>query len=340
MMRALPAVLGLVFLSVVSPERAAAQSTAADPVLYAGYILSKGYVVGGPLAESGLLRRGPDGQWVHLGPNNPRVNALSYDPARPETLFVAAGNGVLRSFDGGRNWRITTDWRVTEVQDVSVDAHADGFVYAGAAYGIWRSEDGGESWHEAVGGLPEGKTYTETIEADRTTAYRVLAGTDDGIYVSTDGARLWLRVGLPGIEVLDLQQSRSEPEVWLAGTYRHGLYRSTDGGRTWQPGPAEWAGHSIHAVAIDPHDGRRMAAAGWDTGVLVSTDGGRTWSRRGRALPTDDFYEVAFDAATPGRILAATLEEGLFASDDLGRSWTPQGLAGSLIFDLAFVYPR
>ncbi len=330
---------GLVGLALVAVGRTGAAQPAGEATLYAGFIPSKGYVVGGSLTASGLIRRGEEGRWTHLGPNNPRVNALAYDPARPETLFVAAGNGVLRTFDGGRHWRIATDWRITEVQDVAYDVRAQGFVYAGTAYGIWRSPDYGDTWHEAADGIPQGMTYTETIEVDRTTAYRVLAGTDDGLYLSTDGARSWLRVGAPGVEVLDLQQSRTDPEVWLAGAYRHGLYLSTDGGRSWRPGPSEWAAHSFHGVAIDPFDARRMAAAGWDTGVLVSTDGGRTWIRRGRALPTDDFYEVAFDANVPGRILAATLEEGLFASDDLGETWSLQGLAGALIFDLAFVYP-
>lgn len=332
--------VGLLLLLGVPPRGAVAQADAGPAILYGGFIPSKGYVVGSSLDESGLIRREPDGRWVHLGHNNPRVNAVAAVPGRPDTLFVAAGNGVLRTFDGGRSWRIVTDWRMTEVQDVAVDAHAPGFVYAGTAYGVWRSTDGGDTWEEASVGIPPGKTYTETVEVDRTTAYRVLAGTDDGVYVSEDGGRTWLRAGLPGVEVLDLQQSRTAPDVWLAATYRHGLHRSTDGGRTWHPVAPAWAAHSIHGVAIDPHDARRMAAAGWDTGVLVSVDGGQTWERRGDTLPVDDFYEIVFDANVPGRLLAATVEEGLFASDDLGHTWTLLGLEGALIFDLTFVYPR
>jgi photosystem II stability/assembly factor-like uncharacterized protein len=317
---------------------ASAQDAPGQATMYATMIQSKGYVVGSGLTGSGLARR--DGEaWHHVGHNNPRINALTYDPAHPDTMFVAAGNGALRTYDGGASWRITTDWRITEVQDVSLDPQVPTQVYIGTAYGIWRSDDRGETWKEASPDMPWRGIYTETIEVDRTQARRVLAGTDDGIYLTTDAAATWRRVGAAGLEVLDLQQSRTDPNVWLAATYKHGILLSSDGGRTWSDGPRDLADKSVHGVAIDPFDANNMVAAGWDTGVFVSADGGRSWQRRGASLPVDDFYEVVFDANVPGRIWAATLEEGLYASDDQGRTWTLEGLDGTLIFDLAFVYP-
>lgn len=329
----------LLALSPLGAGRAAAQEAAGRAVLYAGAIQSKGYVVGSALRASGLVRLDGDSTWTHLGHNNPRINAITYDPARPDTLFVAAGNGALRTYDGGRSWRIATDWRVTEVQDVSLDPHAPDHVYLGTAYGIWRTDDHGRTWHEASRGLPRGKSYTESIEVDRAQAHRILAGTSGGIYLSEDGARSWTRVGGAGLEVLDLQQSRTDPARWLAATYGHGILLSGDGGRSWSAGPRALAGKSVHGVAFDPEDADRMAAAGWDTGVYVSRDGGGTWTRRGGDLPVDDFYEVVFDANVPGRLWAATLEEGLYHSDDLGETWTFGGLDGTLVFDLVYVYP-
>ena len=334
---------GLLLLVLLASPACAQTSDlpAEEPArLWAGLIKSKGYVVGSELTASGLHHFDGDSAWTHVGWNTPRISGITYDPARPDTLFLAAGNGVLRTHDGGASWRLTTDWRITEVQDVALDGRAPDHVYLASAYGVWRTDDGGASWTAANGGLlPPGRNYTQTIETDRTQAGRVLVGTEDGVYESTDGARSWRRVGGAGLEILDLQQSRTDPDVWIAGAYRNGVLLSRDGGRTWQPGPDLLAERSVHGVAIDPTDASRLAAVGWDTGVVVSEDGGRTWTRRGETLPTDDFYETVFDANTPGRLWAATLEEGVFVSDDLGRTWAPAGLYGTLVFDMAFVYP-
>ena len=308
--------------------------------LYIGGIQSQGYVVGGALRASGLQRYDGGTTWTHLGWNTPRVVGVAVDPARPDTMYLASGNGVLRTYDGGQSWRVTTDWRVTEVQDVAVDPRQPAHVYLACGYGVWRSEDHGDTWTEANAGLPPpGNTYTETIEADRTRPGRLLVGTEDGVYVSTDGARSWRRTGGAGLEILDLNQSHSEPDRWVAAAQSHGLLLSRDGGETWQAGPRALADKTVHAVAIDPFDADRMAAVGWGTGVYLTENGGRSWRRRGASLPTDRFYEAVFDANEPGRLWVATLEEGVFTTSDRGRTWQPQGLDGTLIFDMVFVHP-
>lgn len=327
----------------VEPDSAKADSAGGKTgkaVLYASLIRSKGYVVGTELVASGLHRHDGDSAWTPVGWNNPRVNGIAYDPAHPDTMFVAAGNGALRTYDGGQSWRITTDWRITEVQDVALDPHAPQHVYLATAYSVWRSRDQGETWQEAAEGLPpEGRNYTETIEVDRTTQGRVLVGTTDGVYLSTDGAETWQQAGGAGLEVLDLQQSPTDPERWIAATYQHGLLLSYNNGTTWTSGPDALADRSIHGVAFDPFDADRMVAVGWETGVQITEDGGETWVRRGDTLPEDRFYEAIFDANVPGRIWAATLEAGVYYSDDLGRTWTSAGLDGTLVFDMLFVYP-
>ncbi len=128
--------------------------------LFAGLIRTKGYVVGSPLSASGLFRfAGADTNWTHIGWNHPRISAVAFDPDDPDTFYLAAGSGVLRTMDGGKSWRLVTGWDVTEAQDVVVDPNAPERVYAATAYGIWRSRDRGQTWTapEEAGRLPDQK---------------------------------------------------------------------------------------------------------------------------------------------------------------------------------------
>jgi photosystem II stability/assembly factor-like uncharacterized protein len=305
------------------------------PVLFASMVRSKGYVVGAKLAASGLYRYEGDTVWTHTGWNIPRVSGISFDPTNPEIIFLACGNGCLRTLDGGKSWRITTDWRVTEAQDVAVDPNAPENVYLATAYGVWRTDDRGEKWVESNTGLS--KKYTQTIEVDRTQAGRVLAGTEGGLYLSTDGAQPWSLVGPKEVTILDLDQSPTSPHVWLAGTQQNGVLLSDDGGKTWRFAQGPIAGASIYATTIEASNPQHMAAAGWDTGVFLSRDGGKTWKQHKKGLPVPHFYEVSFEVNRPGSILAATVEEGIYRSDDWGGSWQYAGLYGALVFDMVFI---
>ena len=313
----------------------AGTAEAQDAVLYAGLIKSKGYVVGSPLSASGLHRFDGDTTWTHIGWNHPRISAIAADPTDPEVLYLAAGNGGLRSRDGGQSWVLVTDWRVTESQGIAVDPNAPDHVYIATAYGIWRSEDGGETWTESNTGFAE--KYTQTVVVDREQAGRLLAATDGGIYISENGAQSWSLAGAEGSHINDLQQSESHPAIWIAATRDEGVLLSSDHGKTWRFAQGDIGTTTLHAVAIDPFDAQNMAAAGWKTGVFVSTDGGQSWTQRQEGLPIPDFYELVFDANVPGRLWAATLEEGIYHSDDMGQSWDYAGLDGTVVFDMVFI---
>ena len=70
--------------------------------LYTCMVTSRGYVVGAPLPPSGIFRKPAGGEWEHVGFAHPFVSALDYDPRDPSTLYLAAGNGLIRAIDRGR----------------------------------------------------------------------------------------------------------------------------------------------------------------------------------------------------------------------------------------------
>jgi len=298
-------------------------------------VQSKGYVVGAKLTASGLHRYEGGQTWTHLGWNNPRVISVAYDPNEASTIFLACGNGAARSSDGGKTWRMTTDWRVTDVQDVCVDSNAPEHVYLATAYGVWVSRDRGETWREADAGLH--LKYTQSIAVDRAHAGRVYAATESGLYLSIDGARNWTLVGPKSVSILGLEQSTAAPNIWIAATQDRGALLSNDNLKSWQFAQGRLAQAAIYAVAIDPFNPQHMSAAAWNAGAFVSEDGGTTWHERNAGLPVSNLLETVFDAHQAGRLWIATFEEGIFYSDDFGRTWIDAGMHGAIVFDMVFI---
>ncbi|MFN7919648.1 MAG: hypothetical protein U0Q16_06100 [Bryobacteraceae bacterium] len=301
--------------------------------LFACGFTSKSYVVGAPLPPSGLFALSGAGEWAQTGFNHPNIAAADFDPRHPDVLYLAAGNGCIRA-SAREGWRILTDWRVTEVQDVSLDTAREGHIYIALPDGIAFSGDGGRTWTRRERGLP--RKFAQTIQVDRTRAGRVIAGTEKGIFVSTDEGGEWRQAGAAGLLITDVEQSQSEPRRWMATAQAGGLFASTDNGASWPAVPA-LAGRTLYNVSLDPHRALRAATCGWSEGVLVSEDGGVTWADRSAGLPSRRVWRVSFDPGQENRLWASVHEEAVFVSDDLGRTWRRSGLEGSIIRDFVFV---
>lgn len=301
--------------------------------LHAAVLETRNYIVGAANAASGFYRRDIAGTWTHAGWQNVRCFGLVLDPRDRQTVFLAGGNGVLRSRDGGASWRVTTDWRVTEVLDVALDPFTPGSVYAATAYGPWHSADGGETWQPlAAPGPHPNTTFTTAIVPDAERPGRLLIGTEDGLFVAPHGRQHWTATG-PRVPVRALAQSPQRPELWLAGAENHGLLFSDDGGMNWS---AACDGSTVYAVAFDPAEPQRMAAVGFGADLLLSEDGGATWTKRALDLPAHALHALTFDPDTPGRLWLGTVGAGVFTTDDLGATCAFAGLAETTLYDLAF----
>ncbi len=302
--------------------------------LYASAVNGKAWVVGAKLGQSGLLKLDAQGEWTRLGFIHPMIVAADYSRRDPSVLYLAAGNGLVRASGGGRKWRITTGWEVTELRDVAVDPNEPDTVYFSHTAGIQRSRDGGGSWQDADTGISE--KYCESLVADRTKAGRLVAGCVNGIFITETAGTSWRRAGAEGVQIRRIAQSPHRPQEWLAGTEGAGLLRSLDGGQTWESLGDVAVNRNLYDIAYDPADAGRIALAGWGTGVLVSEDGGKTWQRRSLGLPRWDVWSVAFDPDHPGRLYAGVHEEALYVSEDAGKSWKTAGLESAIIYRLQF----
>jgi photosystem II stability/assembly factor-like uncharacterized protein len=308
---------------------------AAQYTLYTCMVTSKGYVVGAKLPPSGIFLKTPAGEWRHAGFNHPFVTNLDFDPRDPSTLYVAAGNGLLRVTGHGERWKILTGSDVTELLDVAVDRNAPGDIYFTHTHGIQVTHDGGATWHDAGVGLH--RKYTSAIRVDSRHAGVLLAGNEEGIFRSPDGGKSWTLAGAAGYQVLHIEQSPHNPCHWLAATQGGGLFVSTDCGTTFESNGNLGVSRNVSDIAFDPASPERIAVAGWGMGVVVSEDRGKTWQSRNAGLPGTSVWSVAFDPARAGRMYAGVHEEALYVSQDYGRSWTKDGLEGSRVYRMRFV---
>lgn len=308
---------------------AVAATPAYDFIIIAN--INRNYVVGSKIVTlNGLYQRDAAGAWQHFGYNDTSLSAVAFDPRDRNVLYTSALNGLWRSFDGGKSWRICNDWTLTEARDVAVDPNAPDTVYLGVTDGVVVSTDRATTLVRRENGLPARGKYTQAIEVDRTRAGRVLAGCEVGIYLTEDGAQNWRRVFATTDQVNDLQQSPHDPQVWLAATQSAGALISRDGGLTWTAFAGVPKDRALYNITFDVSDPKRLAIASWAHGVLTSEDGGVTWTSRNAGLPDNPrAWRVGIDPE--GRLYASVFGETLYRSADFGRTWAPDALAGSLV---------
>lgn len=211
----------------------------------------------------------------------------------------------------------------------SLAAAADGTVYLGTPDGhIFASTDRGERWElrgRAGGRLDD---VVQRIAPDSRDAKRLLAAVwfrnapGGGVFESRDGAKTWRLAGLGEEAVRALEQSASEPSVWVAGT-RSGVFRSGDDTKTWQrimrADDAEL--QNVDSLAIDPRDARTLYVGTYHL-PWKTTDGGETWSSISRGMIDDsDIMSLRIDAKDPRGIFSSACS-GIYRSEDGGASWT------------------
>lgn len=313
---------------------AVASAGAADYDFWACGGITKGWVPGVHQKASGIHRLIEPGKWDHPGYDHPYITGLAYDPRDPSVFYLSSGNGLIRTRNYGREWRIMTGWDMTEALGLAVDPFQPDRIYLALPDGIGYSEDAGQTWTRRQTGLK--RKFTQVIRADRTTRDRVVAGTESGIFVSSKNGLAWQLAGAKDEMVFDVAQSPHDANRWIAVTQAGVAYESLDDAATWKAIASGPKVHTLYNVAFDRSNENRIALGGWTTGVLVSADGGRSWTQRNAGLPNAEVWRVQYHPES-GELYAYVHEKELFASSDQGRTWRAIGLPGGVIRDLVFV---
>ncbi len=303
-------------------------------VIYAG--TGEAAIRGNTTYGTGVFKSVDGGKtWQNVGLKDSRqIGALIVDPRNENVLLVAAlghafgpnqERGIFRTADGGKTWtKVLSKDENTGGIDVVFDPHNPNIVFAslwqarrqpwffssgGPGSGLYRSDDNGVTWKHLEGnGLPGGilgKIGIAVSGADSNRVYAIIEAKEGGLYRSDDAGQHWTRVNDDGRfrqRAWYFSKVYADPKsadtVYLVNT---GLFRSVDGGKTFNLLPARHGDH--HGLWIDPQNPNRIGNAN-DGGASISTDGGKTWTTQNNQ-PTAQFYHVAVDNAFPYHIYGA-----------------------------------
>jgi photosystem II stability/assembly factor-like uncharacterized protein len=192
-------------------------------------------------------------------------------------------------------------------------------------FGVYKSTDGSETWGPSQDGLLSTLNVNVVVVHPMDAAI-VYAGTiEQGIFRSSDGGETWQQVN-QGISVLvengrrplDIRALAIDPEhpgVLYAGLDGGGVYKSTDGGESWQRSSSGMDPQAaIRDIVVDPTNPQILYVADLRTGVYRSDDGGKLWVRINERLTTRAVKALAI--STDGSTLYAAIQgEGVFRLD-------------------------
>ena len=304
--------------------------------MFAAVYLVRGSVSGGNVGSYGVfVRNGTDSTWTKITRSNMIAYGLALYRHGPTTrYYIAGGNGLHRSTDGGKTWKILTSWRTEEILCAVPDPVDSAVIYVGTPQGIFKTTDDGATWNRTMRGF---KTwFVQKLILDVRDRRVLYATAEDDLYRTTDGGGQWnpLHVGVTAVQTV--LQVPSAPLTLLVGAEDGGVRHSSDGGKTWKTGRGlERA--SVYVLSASP-TGHDLFAAGWKTGIWKSQDGGSTWDRLWDCPYTDAIFSIFIDPADERHMLVGTVDAGIYESFDSGRTWARGGLFGAQIKQIE-IYP-
>jgi len=259
---------------------------------------------------------------------------IAFDPSKLNTLYAGTyQGGLFRSEDGGVTWQTIGQGPFANslMIKVKVDPSNSSRLLAGGYDGLFKSEDRGLSW------LPVLSDQIEVIVFHPTKVGFVLVGSDHGLWTSFDAGETWSSVSrLQGIRVDSLGLNLDEPEEIFAGTHKSGLFRSRDGGSSWEAINYGIANTFVSALSTDPSVPKRLYAGTLGDGLFITDDMGVSWSHVGGELAGTSVKALLASSTNPGSIFAGTWD-GLFMSQDAGQTWARSSppLDGKQVVSLA-----
>ena len=261
-------------------------------------------------------------RWRMIGPfRGGRVNAVSGVPGQPNTFyFGSVGGGVWKSTNSGRTWAPVFDSQpIASIGAIAVAPSNTNIVYVGSGEADMRSQ----------------------------------ISYGNGMYKSTDAGKTWTHIGLDNTRQIGrVIVDPKNPNIVFVAALGHvyganpdrGVYRSRDGGATWEK--VLFKNDNVGAIdlASDPQNSQIIYATLWNTrrppwsiyppsygpgsGIFKSIDGGNSWRPLANGVPTEGLGHIGLAVAPTNRNRVYAIIDskdakagGLYRSDDAGATW-------------------
>jgi photosystem II stability/assembly factor-like uncharacterized protein len=284
-------------------------------------------------------------------------------------LFVHATAAALpqaaqkfdQKFFGEMKWRSIGPFRAGRSLAVTgVRGQPDVYYFGSVNGGVWKTNDAGRTWNPIFDAEPVGSIGAIAVAPSNANVIYVGSGEADmrssisygnGVYKSSDAGKTWAHIGLEDSrQIARIVVDPDDPEKVFVAALGHaygpnkerGVFRSNDGGKTWQQVLFKDENTGAIDLAMKPGNSRVLYAAllqtrrppwsiyppskGPGTGLYRSKDGGGHWEQlTGHGLPSEELGRmgIAFARSNPERIyvIADAKEGGLYRSDDSGENW-------------------
>jgi photosystem II stability/assembly factor-like uncharacterized protein len=238
---------------------------------------------------------------------------FAINPAVPYEVWVGTwGKGIYKSYDS-QDFNIGANGTQFEMMGKHVNAllfHPILGVLAATEEGVYHTTDGGNTWHDLSAGLDTRQVRTLSVDA----AGRLLAGTAGyELYERRAGDAAWTQLNALGnfgrlwpiwnnrplYQYSTLLFHPADPSVIYFGTFPAGIYKSLDGGASWQERNVGWPNDGVFTLVFHPQD-TDVVYAGSYNGLNRSLDGGAHWEMWNRGWPGEQWvFSIDFDPRDP-----------------------------------------
>jgi photosystem II stability/assembly factor-like uncharacterized protein len=250
------------------------------------------------------------------------LTALIIDGNNTAVLYAGVfTRGVFKSTDAGLTWNSLTSVLPTNgIRSLVMDPGNSNIIYAaGTSKFIYKSIDAGASWNLSNNGIADSAEFSSALALSPSNTSVLYKSTGLGVYKTTDSAASWTLTGpgLPSAGITSLAVDPANSAIVMAGIFNQGVFKTTDGGGTWNPTSLGALG--VNTLTIETGNPNIVHAGSIRNGILKSTDAGGTWSQETN-MPTGDVREITPDPGNPA-VLYVNTSDGMYKTSNSGTSW-------------------
>ena len=283
------------------------------------------------------------GNWVQVGLPEDTISDIKI--VTDNLIYVSTygfQHGVFKTDNGGKQWyAINNGLGSLDIFEITLVNNDENTIVAGADTGIWGTRNGGKSWQPLASGHPKGDDHIYGVAAISSTVYMVVEANWRG-YLTKDFGKTWEDIRNDtflwdySVDQVTTTQSPLQT-VYMSGYVA--IFRSDDGGATWNVASHVGQNYTISDIVADPssvsivyvcsgNGNRRFSNEGITVseghGLYISKDGGGSWSPINNGLPNQgmktECSSIAVDKSNSAKIFVG-MNGQVYVSENRGESW-------------------